>query len=89
MATVAAENVTVNAPAPEAAGDGSKRVNVVFTADQFATLQRLASSQNINLSDALRQAINLSSLIVDANNDKNTQILFKKGDNMQELKLVR
>ena len=89
MATDATENVTVNAPSPETADDGNKRVNVVFTADQFATLQRLASSQNINLSDALRQAIKLSSIIVDANNDKNTQILFKRGDTMQELKLVR
>jgi len=64
-------------------------VNVVFTPDQFATLQRLATSQNINLSEALRQAINLSSLIVDANADKDTQILFKRGDNIQEMKLVR
>jgi hypothetical protein len=71
-----------------ASGD-TKRVNVVFSADQFKTLQNLASSQQISLSDALRQAINLSSLIVDANADKNKQILLKQGDAIQELKLVR
>jgi len=82
-------DATEATPSSDAPADKSKRVNVVFSADQFATLQRLASSQNINLSEALRQAINLSSLIVDANSDKNTQILFKKGDTMQELRLVR
>jgi len=69
--------------------DNSKRVNVVFSQDQFQKLQNLATSQNISLSDALRQAINVSDLIVDANNDKDTQILLKKGDAVQELKLVR
>ncbi|WP_353067746.1 hypothetical protein RBB77_23330 (plasmid) [Tunturibacter psychrotolerans] len=68
---------------------GSKRVNVVFSADQFNQLQSLANSQKISLSDALRQAISLSGLIVDANNDKDTQILLKKGSNVQEVKLVR
>ncbi len=84
-----AVDTTETTPSPQAPADTSKRVNVVFSADQFATLQRLASSQNINLSEALRQAINLSSLIVDANADKNTQILFKRGDNVQEMRLVR
>lgn len=67
----------------------TKRVNVVFSADQFNKLQNLATKQNISLSDALRQAINLSGLIVDANADKDTQILLKQGNSVQELKLVR
>jgi hypothetical protein len=66
----------------------TKRVNVVFSADQFNKLQNLAISQNISLSYALRQAINLSKIIVDANADKNTKILFKQGNNIQEMKLV-
>jgi hypothetical protein len=78
-------NTPVSTPAPAA---NTKRVNVVFSADQFSKLQNLATSQNISLSDALRQAISLSKLIVDANADKNTQILFKQGDNIQEMKLV-
>ena len=76
---------TAAAPTPVA---NTKRVNVVFTADQFNKLQSLATSQNISLSDALRQAINVSKLIVDANADKNTKILFKQGDDIQEMKLV-
>ena len=71
------------------AGTGTKRVNVVFSSDQFAKLQNLARSQNISLSDALRQAISVSSLIVNANADANTQILLKQGNSVQELKLVR
>lgn len=69
--------------------EGPKRVNVVFSADQFNKLQSLANSQQISLSDALRQAISLSGLIVDANNDDDTQILLKKGSAVQELKLMR
>jgi hypothetical protein len=68
---------------------GSKRVNVVFSNDQFEKLQQLATSQGITLSDALRQAIGVSSLVVNANADPDTQILLKKGDSVQELKLVR
>ena len=77
-------NPSTQGPAP-----GTKRFNVVFSADQYEKLQNLATSQDITLSDALRQAINLSSLIVEANADKNTQILFKRGNNVQEMKLVR
>ena len=68
---------------------GSKRVNVLFSNDQFEKLQQLATSQGITLSDALRQAIGVSSLVVNANADPDTQILLKKGDSVQELKLVR
>ncbi len=50
----------------------TKRVNVIFSQDQYAALQRLAASQGINLSDALRQAINVSELIVNANADKSS-----------------
>jgi len=77
------ETATVSNPSD------AKRVNVVFSADQYNTLQRLASMQNISLSDALRLAINLSNLIVNANADPDTQILLKKGDAVQELKIVR
>lgn len=67
----------------------TKRVNVIFSKEQYAALQGLAESQGINVSDALRQAINVSKLIVDANADKDTQILIKKGDSISELKIVR
>ena len=85
MTPESTQNTPVSTPTPAA---NTKRVNVVFSADQFSKLQNLATSQNISLSDALRQAISLSKLIVDANADKNTQILFKQGDNIQEMKLV-
>jgi hypothetical protein len=67
----------------------AKRVNVVFSPEQYSTLQNLAQMQNISISEALRQAINVSSLIVNANADADTQILLKKGSNVQELKIIR
>lgn len=75
------------APAPVA--EETKRVNVVFSKEQYETLQRLADMQKISLSDALRQAINISELIIKANADADTQILLKKNDSIQELKIVR
>jgi hypothetical protein len=76
-------------PSSETPAGETRRVNVVFSRDQFETLQKIADMQNISLSDALRQAISVSDLIVNANADKDTQILIKKGDNVQELKIVR
>lgn len=77
------DNSTVSSPAE------AKRVNVVFSPEQYNTLLNLARKQNITLSAALRQAINVSSLIVNADADKDTKILLKKGDSVQELKFVR
>jgi hypothetical protein len=67
----------------------TRRVNVIFSKEQYETLQRLAEIQKISLSDALRQAINVSELIVKANADPDTQILLKKNDSIQELRIVR
>jgi hypothetical protein len=62
------------APVANNSPTDGKRVNVVFSPEQYESLQNLASMQNISLSDALRQAISVSSLIVHANADENTQI---------------
>ena len=76
----------VEMPASE---EGStRRVNVIFSKDQYDTLKRLANQQGINVSDALRQAINLSDLLVNLNKDPNTRILLDKGGKVQELKIV-
>ncbi len=77
------DNSTVNSPAE------AKRINVVFSQEQYNTLLNLAKMQNISLSDALRQAINVSNLIVKANADEDTKILLKKGNTVQELKIIR
>lgn len=66
-----------------------KRVNVIFSPDQYETLSQIAKKQNINIADALRQAIKISKLIVDANEDPDSKILLEKGGRIQELKLVR
>jgi hypothetical protein len=66
-----------------------KRINVIFSQDQYDTLTRIAEKQNISISDALRQAIKISNLVVDANQDADSKILLEKDGRIQELKLVR
>jgi hypothetical protein len=70
-------------------GTEGKRINVIFTPEQYEILQKLAKMQNISMSDALRQAIGISNLILQANADPNTQILIKEGDSVQQLRIVR
>ncbi len=86
--SISAQAPTAGAP-DKSSANGNRRVNVVFTDEQYKTLQQLAASQRISLSEALRQAIGISNFFVGANFDKGTQILLKKGDSVQELKLVR
>lgn len=66
-----------------------KRINVIFSPDQYQALARIAEKQNISISDALRQAIKISDLVVEANQDSDSKILLEKGGRVQELKLVR
>lgn len=78
-----------DSPAAPPIQDQGKRVNVVFSNDTYETLQKIASSQNISISDALRQAIGVSNLVVSANNDPKSRILIETGGKVQELKLIR
>ena len=65
-----------------------KRVNVIFSPEQYATLEKIANAQNITVSQALRQAINISDIIVTADRDPNSRVLVEKNGKTQELKLV-
>jgi hypothetical protein len=67
-------------------GDGPKRVNVTFTPQQYQVLRDLAARQGVNISDVLRQAINITKLIVDAN--ENGKILIEHNGEVQRLKLL-
>jgi Ribbon-helix-helix domain len=67
-------------------GDGPKRVNVTFTPQQYQVLRDLAAKQGVNISDVLRQAINITKLIVDAN--ENGKILIEHNGEVQRLKLL-
>ena len=71
------------------ASGGTKRVNVIFPQPVYDTLQKLAKMQNLTISQALRQAINISDLIVSADKDEKARILIDRGGKTQELKLVR
>lgn len=66
-----------------------KRVNVIFSPDQFETLTRIAKKQNISLSDALRQAIKISDLVVEADQEPDSRVVLERGGRSQELKLIR
>jgi hypothetical protein len=66
----------------------TKRVNVIFTPQQYQLLKDLAARQGITLSDLLRQSLALTKLIVEADL-KGEKILIDKDGQMQQLKLVR
>jgi hypothetical protein len=68
------------------ASEGHKRVNVIFSAQQYELLRDLASKRGVNVSDVLRQAINIMKLVVEANQDG--KILIERKGKMQQLKLV-
>ena len=66
----------------------SDLTQVTVSTDTLNALHKIAAKQNISLSDALRQAVNVSQLLVDAEEDSDTRILLKKGTRVQELKMV-
>ncbi len=67
----------------------TRRVNVIFPQQVYDTLQKLAKMQNLTISQALRQAINISDLIVSADKDEKARILIDRDGKTQELKIVR
>ncbi|HZC43458.1 MAG TPA: hypothetical protein VE195_04740 [Acidobacteriaceae bacterium] len=66
----------------------SDSTQVTISTDTLNALHKIAARQNISLSDALQQAVNVSQLLVDAEEDSDTRILLKKGRRLQELKMV-
>jgi hypothetical protein len=71
--------------------DGSpppELTQVTVSTDTLRALRKIAERQNISLSEALQQAVNVSHLLVDAEEDNDTRILLKKGSRVQELKLL-
>jgi hypothetical protein len=72
---------------PSVTSDPPSAGTVPITPDQARTLQNLADSQNIDVSDALGQAIKIAKIIVDVNNNSNERVLIQKGQQLQELTL--
>ncbi len=65
-----------------------KEVKVTFSTEQLDELKRVADMQGISVSAALGQALALSSFIVNAKSRRDTQILVKRGGDIQELELA-
>lgn len=65
----------------------SEKPQITISPDTLKALREIAAKQNISLSDALQQAINVGHLLVDAGKNQNTHILLKTGNKIQELKL--
>jgi hypothetical protein len=66
----------------------SKLTQVTVSTETLNALRKIAAQQNISLSDALQQAVNVSQLLVDAEQDRDTRILLKKGSRLEELKMM-
>ena len=60
---------------------------LTITDDVLHKLQKLADSQNITLSAALTQAINVSDMVVRSVNSPDTKVLFKRGRRYTQLTL--
>lgn len=61
---------------------------VTISPETIRALQEIAAQQDISLSAALQQAVSVGHLLVEADRDKDTSILLKKGNQIQELKLL-
>ena len=64
-----------------------EQTQITISADTLNALRDIATKQNISLSDALQQAINVGRLLV-AGKDQGTHILLKTGNKVEELKLL-
>ena len=60
---------------------------LTITEDVLQKLQKLADSQNMSLSAALTQAINVSDMVVRSVNSPDTKVLFKRGKKVTQLTL--
>ena len=60
---------------------------LTITEDVLQKLQKLADSQNISLSSALTQAINVSDMVVRSVHSPDTKVLFKRGKKYTQLTL--
>ncbi len=60
---------------------------LTITEDVLNKLQELARTQNISVSQALEQAINISDIVVRKKAEPGTKVLFKRGNNYQQLTL--
>lgn len=60
---------------------------LTITEDVLQKLQMLADSQNMSLSAALTQAINVSDVVVRSVNSPDTKVLFKRGKRYTQLTL--
>jgi hypothetical protein len=78
----------IPAPAQSQQNSDTKRVNVIFSAQQYQMLKDLADRQGVSISDVLRQALALTKLISDVE-QSNERFLIEKNGQYQQDKLVR
>jgi hypothetical protein len=64
--------------------ENSKRVTVIFSQDQLEKLEDIAKIRGTSVADALREVLDVGSLVTKARANK-TKILFKRGNDIQEL----
>lgn len=88
-----AKAVTNGAASPNGAGSPNGAANsngaeaIPFSAEQYQTLQTLATEQGITLSDAVDQAIKIAKIIVEAHRAPGKRVLIATGKRLQELTL--
>lgn len=58
---------------------------LILTEDQFENLREQASTQGVDLSEALARAIQISGLVVQRMQEPGTKVLFKNGNRYREM----
>jgi hypothetical protein len=76
------------APGSSQQNSDTKRVNVIFSSQQYQMLKDLADRQGVSISDVLRQALALTKLISDVEQN-NERFLIEKNGQYQQVRLVR
>lgn len=65
----------------------TKTLTLTLSQDQYAEMEKLAQKQGISLADYLRQAFDLTRMVVNAS-AKGQEILLKDGNSYQKLRLA-
>jgi hypothetical protein len=80
----AAAGDTTNAPLP---GTTPRKVTVNFAPQTYATLETVAKTRNVSMSEALRQAIGLLAFYVDSAKAGDRILIDRKGQ-INELRIL-
>ena len=79
--------LTISGAADQTQVQSTPEQPISFSSEQYETLRDLAQRQNIDLSDAVGQAIDIAKMVLDISENKGERLLVQKGSQLRELTL--